>query len=86
MSAADHINGGYVTHEDDTARIAGRLADLTRVVREMTGELAEVREGADTQQGRADVQQHRIEVAARELHEVSTRLQTAADALREQQD
>jgi hypothetical protein len=32
-----------MTHEDDTAMIAGRLADLTRLVKEMADELSAVR-------------------------------------------
>jgi hypothetical protein len=38
---------------------------------------------AKTQQERADVQQERIELAARELAEVSERLHAAARALRQ---
>jgi hypothetical protein len=58
------------------ALVAGQLADLTDAVRDMADELTSVRERADTQQGR-------IDLAARELTEVSSRLQSAADALRE---
>ena len=74
-----------MTPEDETAKIAGQLADLTRVVKAMADELSAIRERADAEQGRADTQQHRIEIAALELNEVSARLQTAADALRKQQ-
>lgn len=56
--------------------IAGQLADLTRSVEQMASQLATVRE-------RADTQQERIDLAARELAEVSSRLQAAANALRE---
>jgi glycyl-tRNA synthetase (class II) len=65
-----------MTQEDDTALIAGQLADLTNAVKEMADQLVTIRE-------RADTQQERIDVAARELTEVSARLQAAADALRE---
>jgi len=76
--------------EEDTAIIAGQLADLTRTVEEMANQLkllresaANERERADEQQERSDVQQERIDLAARELAEVSDRLQAAANALRE---
>jgi hypothetical protein len=62
--------------QEDTAVIAGQLADLTRAVEHMANQLATVRE-------RADTQQERIDLAARELAEVSSRLQAAANALRE---
>jgi hypothetical protein len=62
--------------QEDTAVIAGQLADLTRAVEQMAHQLATVRE-------RADTQQERIDLAARELAEVSSRLQAAANALRE---
>jgi chromosome segregation ATPase len=65
-----------MTKEDDTAVIAGQLAELTRAVERMADQLATVRE-------RADTQQERIDLAARELAEVSSRLQAAANALRE---
>jgi methyl-accepting chemotaxis protein len=65
-----------MTERDDTALIAGQLADLTEAVREMADQLSSIRE-------RADTQQERIDLAARELTEVSSRLQAAADALRE---
>ncbi|HVD26649.1 MAG TPA: hypothetical protein VNB86_11735 [Gaiellaceae bacterium] len=61
---------------EDTAAIAAQLADLTRAVENMARQLGAVRE-------RADTQQERIDLAARELAEVSTRLQAAANALRE---
>jgi methyl-accepting chemotaxis protein len=60
----------------DTELLAGQLADLTEAVQAMADQLTSVRE-------RADTQQERIDLAARELTEVSSRLQSAADALRE---
>jgi len=65
-----------MAHEQDSAIIAGQLAELTRAVDQMANQLKVVRE-------RADTQQERIDLAARELAEVSTRLQAAANALRE---
>jgi hypothetical protein len=56
--------------------IAAQLADLTQAVERMSSQLTTVRE-------RADTQQERIDLAARELAEVSARLQAAANALRE---
>ena len=64
-----------MTQKEDTALIAGQLADLTEAVRDMAGQLDSIRD-------RADTQQERIDIAARELTEVSARLQAAADALR----
>jgi hypothetical protein len=64
-----------MTQRDDTALIAGQLAELTESVRDMANQLTSMRE-------RADTQQERIDLAARELTEVSSRLQAAADALR----
>jgi molecular chaperone GrpE (heat shock protein) len=79
-----------MTAEQDIASVAGQLADLTRTVEAMNGQLAGLRERADSQQVRAnsqqertDVQQERIDLAAKELTEVSDRLQAAANALRE---
>jgi len=79
-----------MTAHQDTALIAGQLADLTRTVEEMASQLKALRERADSQQVRADsqqeraeIQQERIDLAARELAEVSDRLQAAANALRE---
>ena len=65
-----------MTQQQDTALIAGQLADLTSAVKDMADQLNSSRE-------RADTQQERIDLAARELTEVSARLQAAADALRE---
>jgi hypothetical protein len=68
---------------EDTALIAGQLADLTRKVDKMAEQLKGLRGDADDAQLRADTQQERIDLAARELAEVSERLQAAANALRE---
>jgi uncharacterized protein YhaN len=65
-----------VAEAEDTAAIAAQVADLTRAVETMTRQLGAVRE-------RADTQQERIDLAAKELAEVSARLQAAANALRE---
>ena len=65
-----------MTEAEDTAAIAAQLADLTRAVETMAQQLGVVRQ-------RADIQQERIDLAARELAEVSARLQAAANALRE---
>jgi hypothetical protein len=72
-----------VTAEEDTAMVAGQLADLTRAVEGMAAQLNALRTRADSQQERADIQQERIDLAARELAQVSERLQAAANALRE---
>ena len=72
-----------MTEDEDTALIAGQLADLTRTVEEMSKQLKAVLERTSSQQARADIQQERIDLAARELAEVSHRLQAAADALRQ---
>jgi nucleotide-binding universal stress UspA family protein len=65
------------------AIIARQLADLTRHVEETATQLQAVRGRADGQQERVDSQQERIDPAARELVEVSARLQAAASTLRE---
>ena len=72
-----------MTADQDTALIAGQLADLTRKVDEMAEQLKGLRGDADDAQLRADTQQERIDLAARELAQVSERLQAAANALRE---
>ena len=79
-----------MTAHQDTELIAGQLADLTRTVEEMASQLKTLRERADSQQARAEsqqdraeTQQERIDLAARELAEVSDRLQAAARALRQ---
>ena len=78
-----------MTAKEDIALVAGQLATLTRTVAEMQEQLRALRTSADNQQARADqqrdrteTQQERIDLAARELAEVSARLQAAADALR----
>jgi len=79
-----------VTAEEDIASVAAQLADLTRTVEGMESRLKAISEQADSQQRRADnqqpraeAQQERIDLAARELADVSERLQAAANALRE---
>ena len=79
-----------MTAEEDIASIAGQLADLTRTVAVMESQLKAIGEQTDSQQRRADdqharaeAQQERIDLAARELADVSERLQSAANALRE---
>jgi len=52
-------------------------------VEEMKAQLDMLRLGAESQQERADTQQERIDAAAKELGEVSDRLQAAARALRQ---
>ena len=76
--------------EEDTAIIAEQLAELTRTVEGMAAQLKALqrargqwREQANQQQERSEVRQRRIDLAARELAEVSDRLQAAANALRE---
>ena len=49
----------------------------------MTEQLTKLRQSADDQKEPADVQQERIDLAARELTQVSDRLQAAANALRQ---
>ena len=72
-----------MTDRDDIASVAGQLADLTRTVEEMGNQLTALRQNAASQQERSDTQQERIDLAARELAEVSERLQAAANALRQ---
>ena len=72
-----------MTDSQDVSSVARQLADLTRTVQEMESQLDTFRLGAETQQDRADAQQERIDLAARELAEVSERLQAAARALRQ---
>jgi hypothetical protein len=71
-----------MTDGQDIAVVARQLADLTRTVEKMGAQLKEIRESAATERERSDVQQERIDLAARELAEVSERLQAAANALR----
>jgi uncharacterized protein YoxC len=72
-----------VTNQEDIASVAGQLADLTRTVEEMTVQLKQLRQGAEDQLERSNTQQERIDLAARELTQVSDRLQAAANALRQ---
>ena len=46
-----------MTRDDDTALIAGQLAELTHTVEEMARQLAALLSRADNQQMRADTQQ-----------------------------
>lgn len=72
-----------MTARDDIASVAAQLAILTQTVEEMAGQLKEVRERAASDRERTDIQQERIDLAARELTDVSDRLQAAANALRD---
>jgi chromosome segregation ATPase len=72
-----------MTTREDIASVAGQLASLTKTVEEMANELHTLQKSAVSQQERSNTQQERIDVAARELAEVSARLQAAASALRE---
>ena len=45
--------------EEDTAIIAGQLAELTRIVEGMAAQLQSLRDRADSEQERADKQQER---------------------------
>jgi uncharacterized protein YoxC len=65
-----------VTPEEEMAMLARQIAELTRHTERMAAELKALLD-------RADTQQERIDLAARELNEVSSRLQAAANALRE---
>jgi hypothetical protein len=65
-----------MTQQEDTALLAGQLADLTEAVRGMADQLNSIRE-------RADTQQERIDLAAREQNQFTSPMQAAADALRE---
>jgi chromosome segregation ATPase len=69
--------------ESDSALIAAQLAVLTSQVAELSRQLETLLERSDDADARADTQQERIDLAARELGEVSARLQAAANALRE---
>jgi uncharacterized protein YoxC len=77
-----------VTVEEDIASVAEHLAELTRTVDTMSKQLQAVsyradsaQERADAQQARTETQQERIDLAARELADVSERLQAAVNAL-----
>ena len=72
-----------MTDDSDIALIAEQMADLTHVVEDMAKQLQRLLEDAAGQRTRADVQQERIDLAARELVEVSDRLHAAASALRQ---
>ncbi len=72
-----------MTTREDIASVAAQLAGLTKTVEEMAEELHMLQRGAVNQQERSNAQQDRIDIAARELAEVSARLQAAADALRQ---
>jgi molecular chaperone GrpE (heat shock protein) len=72
-----------MTAKDDIASVAGQLATLTRTVEEMADQLQALTQRADNQKERSDTQQERIELAAKELTDVSDRLHAAANALRE---
>ncbi len=68
---------------EDTEIVASQLAELTRSVERLAAEVKAMETRAVDAQDRADTQQERIDLAARELAEVSLRLQAAANALRE---
>jgi hypothetical protein len=72
-----------VALEEDTAILARQIAELTHGAEETAKQLKALRDRADSQQQKADAQHERIDLAARELAEVSARLQAAAAALRE---
>jgi vacuolar-type H+-ATPase subunit I/STV1 len=72
-----------MSSQEDIASVAAQLAALTKIVEGMAGQLMEVTERAENERERSDIQQERIDLAARELAEVSDRLQAAANALRE---
>ncbi len=72
-----------MTTREDIASVAGQLASLTKTVEEMASELHMLQKSAVSQQERSNTQQDRIDIAARELAEVSARLQAAASALRQ---
>ena len=75
--------GFAMTTEEDIATVARQLADLTQLVEAMASQMNELLGRADDQRERTDTQQERIELAARELTDVSDRLQAAANALRQ---
>jgi hypothetical protein len=72
-----------VTAREDIASVAGQLAGLTRTVEEMADQLRVLQKDAVSQKERSNAQQERIDIATRELAEVSARLQAAASALRQ---
>jgi peptidoglycan hydrolase CwlO-like protein len=75
-----------MTTRQDIASVAGQLAGLTQTVEQMADQLSALQKGAANQQERSDTQEERINIAARELAEVSERLQAAANALRQSLD
>ena len=72
-----------MTAKEDIASVARQLAVLTQTVEEMAGQLKGVRDRADVERERTNIQKGRIDLAAQELIDVSDRLQGAASALRE---
>jgi predicted nucleic acid-binding Zn-ribbon protein len=72
-----------MTTKEDIASVAAQLAGLTKTVERMSGQLTTLRQDAASQHERSDTQEDRINIAARELAEVSERLQAAANALRQ---
>ena len=79
-----------MTSETDIAILARQISELTKSAAETASQLQALRDRADVQQQHANVQQQhaegqqeRIDLAARQLIEVSRLLQAAADALRE---
>src|SRR4051794_7260066 len=87
MTAADNRSTlghpGRRMSREDTEIVASQLAELTRSVEKLAAEVKAMETRAVNAQDRADTQQERIDLAARELAEVSQRLQAAANALRE---
>jgi hypothetical protein len=75
-----------MTTKEDIASVAAQLAGLTKTVERMSGQLTALRQGAVNLEERSDTQEDRINIAARELAEVSERLQAAANALRQSMD
>jgi predicted nucleic acid-binding Zn-ribbon protein len=72
-----------MTTKEDIASVAAQLAGLTKTVERMSGQLTTLRQDAASQHERSDTQEDRINIATRELAEVSERLQAAANALRQ---
>ena len=89
-----------VTTQEDIAQVAAQLAELTQTVEAMAKDLKAMTERADTQEARSDnwrtiadiqdddalMQQERVDLAARELADVSRRLQAAATLLQDSGD
>jgi hypothetical protein len=79
-------NSGNELAEPQLAKERPQLQDDTRrtlSVESLSAELQAMRAQANIVQERADVQQQSIDLAAKELAEVSVRLQAAADAVRQ---